>query len=155
MYHDKSTYYHNHCSGVTQGLLLSCFGAAGRYRFEFFRIKEWNLSPRILTKWNITQGAPSYLKKGVVSSILSLEFVKKGYIGACTFRREMHGLGSWGGKLDLSVDSGEPAAHHTLRATCWLIQAKCKWCASNTRAPADIFVQLSSHLVMANPLPTV
>lgn len=69
VYHDKkkSTYYRNHCSGVTQGLLLSCAG--GKYRFESFRIEEWNLSPLILTKWKITQGAHSFLNKRVASSI--------------------------------------------------------------------------------------
>lgn len=69
VYHDKkeSTCYRNHRSGVTQGLLLSCAG--GRYRFESFRIKEWNLSPHILKKWKIAQGAHRFLKKRVASSI--------------------------------------------------------------------------------------
>lgn len=69
VYHDKkkSTCYRNHHSGVTQGLLLSCAG--GRYRFESFRIKEWNLSLRILKKMEDRTGAHRFLKKRVASSL--------------------------------------------------------------------------------------
>lgn len=83
---------------MTQGPLLSCAG--GRYRFEFFRIKEWNLSSHILTKWKITQEHPDFERKEWLLPLSLLSLLRKGTYGHAPSAEKCTG---WGAGMENSI----------------------------------------------------